>query len=1361
MAEKKKKEFGEYYLGLDIGTNSVGWAVTDTEYNLLEFNRKAMWGIHLFKGGETAETRRLHRCSRRRLNRRNQRLMLLRELFDEEITAVDPSFYSRLQDSSWLMEDREEKQKNTLFNDQGFTDKEYFRKYPTIYHLRQDLMNTKTKPDIRLVYLAVHHILKHRGHFLFEGLSDDDSDIPEFKELFTRLMAEINAECDAEFSISETIAEVEELFLNKELTASDKSRRLQAILSAETEAEKAICNLLAGLKTPLSKVFSDESYKDLKVTFKDTSFEDSREELENALGETYFGILDLMKQTYDWSILKSLLGDHNYLSDSKVATYEQHKQDLVLLKAVLKEHSMKTRGDMTLYHEVLKSNTPDNYCAYSGVVKKVHTNTSGSKKEEDAKAADSEKTKTTKFQNCNQDQFCKYLKKILEGFDFTKDKFTSDMGKRIEDCTFMPKQKVRDNSIVPNNLHRRELSLILENTSRFHPFLSNKDSDGLTVKDKIMSLCTFRIPYYVGPLNKDSERAWAVRKTEGRAYPWNFENVIDIDRSAIAFIEEKISHCTYLVGEKVLPKRSVLYARFELYNELNNISINGERISPELKSSIVRDLFETGRGKKVSVKKLKTYIDSKYGDADVEVTGLNDSIKSNIDAELQVRGIIGDTHNRKIVDTIIERITVFGDDRKRLRSKLTVDFGEILPGNQIEALSKLRFADWGRLSEKLLIGIYHSWNDGRSMNILTALEQTNNNLEELLSKRYTYTSQIESLNAALMPNAGGDAIDYSIVKDLYCSPAVKRSIWRALSITKDILKITGHAPKKIFIETTREKIDNRKVPDSRKTQLEKLYSKHLSPDDELVKALQGTDEARLRGRKIYTYYAQLGKCMYCGRKIDLNDIGEDGSYDLDHIWPQSVITDDSIHNNLVLTCKSCNQSKGKEYPIKEEIQSNMRQFWTHLREKEFITKEKYERLIRPSPFSDDELSGFIKRQLVETGQSVKAVAKALENVFGKDSDIVYVKGKNVSSFRQDLKFIKSRNVNDYHHAEDAYLNIVVGNVYDVKFTKDPLNFIKNNNRYSLGNMFDRDVSRNGVTAWIAGEDGTASTVKKHMRRNNILYTRYPYKASGQLYDVQLMSKGKGQWRSKENRGIDNYGGYNKVAGSYFALVEHTLKKKRVRTLEPVPIVTASRLSDKEAMDAYFTSEGLQDPDVRVQCIRMDSMFCADGFRMTVSGRTSNNILYMCAEQLILPIELYNYCKKLYNFNDTEKTIKSEKNAADYQISIESNLNLYNELMSKLDGYYGKLKIYRTQIDTLRGLHARFIDSTAEVQAKALSEMLHIFQCNPLGMNLKMLGGPGNAGRIIINRNITDFDSIILVNQSPSGLFETYTDLKKI
>ena len=40
-----KKFAGEYYLGLDIGTDSVGWAVTDNQYNVLKFNGKSMWGI--------------------------------------------------------------------------------------------------------------------------------------------------------------------------------------------------------------------------------------------------------------------------------------------------------------------------------------------------------------------------------------------------------------------------------------------------------------------------------------------------------------------------------------------------------------------------------------------------------------------------------------------------------------------------------------------------------------------------------------------------------------------------------------------------------------------------------------------------------------------------------------------------------------------------------------------------------------------------------------------------------------------------------------------------------------------------------------------------------------------------------------------------------------------------------------------------------------------------------------------------------------------------------------------------------------------------------------------------------------------
>ena len=44
-----KKQFGEYYLAFDIGTDSVGWAVTDLNYNLERLNGKYMWGRYSLK----------------------------------------------------------------------------------------------------------------------------------------------------------------------------------------------------------------------------------------------------------------------------------------------------------------------------------------------------------------------------------------------------------------------------------------------------------------------------------------------------------------------------------------------------------------------------------------------------------------------------------------------------------------------------------------------------------------------------------------------------------------------------------------------------------------------------------------------------------------------------------------------------------------------------------------------------------------------------------------------------------------------------------------------------------------------------------------------------------------------------------------------------------------------------------------------------------------------------------------------------------------------------------------------------------------------------------------------------------------
>ena len=66
------------------------------------------------------------------------------------------------------------------------------------------------------------------------------------------------------------------------------------------------------------------------------------------------------------------------------------------------------------------------------------------------------------------------------------------------------------------------------------------------------------------------------------------------------FISRMTATCSYL-GEPVLPKDSLLYSKFIVLNEINNIKINGKEISVNLKQDIYNDLFLSG--KKVTKKK--------------------------------------------------------------------------------------------------------------------------------------------------------------------------------------------------------------------------------------------------------------------------------------------------------------------------------------------------------------------------------------------------------------------------------------------------------------------------------------------------------------------------------------------------------------------------------------------------------------------------------------------------------------------------------------------------------------------------------------------------------------------------------------
>ena len=77
MFTKDGKFAGNYSVGLDIGTESVGWAVVDDSMNLAKRAGRHLWGSRLFEPAKSAKERREKRSLRRRLQRRRVRLMEL------------------------------------------------------------------------------------------------------------------------------------------------------------------------------------------------------------------------------------------------------------------------------------------------------------------------------------------------------------------------------------------------------------------------------------------------------------------------------------------------------------------------------------------------------------------------------------------------------------------------------------------------------------------------------------------------------------------------------------------------------------------------------------------------------------------------------------------------------------------------------------------------------------------------------------------------------------------------------------------------------------------------------------------------------------------------------------------------------------------------------------------------------------------------------------------------------------------------------------------------------------------------------------------------------------------------------------
>lgn len=1279
----------------------------------------------------------------------------------------------------------------------------------------------KKQFDIREVYLVLAHMIKYRGNFLMEGdVKGSVVDPTYLKQCFDNIDAILislnNGEDDENeddqidsseccFNIDEKKASklANEIFqkINKVSYLEDEEGKLFGKFNSK-DIRKKILKLINGgsgvkLKDFLPKEIlvahdGDDEYGDKKIDLSSETLEDDINGY--GLPESYIEIILEAKKIYDFRTLAYLLHGKSLLCDAMVNVYEGHKEQLAALKRLYKKFATKEQyyfmfrdsrildgddsDDEEDKEESNKEESKDkkkkaSYVSYIGYTK------TNSKAKYTGAHITSEKNISVLIKQIKNDLKFDDLKSKVDRYQDDPSQ-QNELSKQdisdiqcieeaIESNTFLPRQNSRNNGVFPYQLNLNEMRTIIENQSKYYPFLKDKAPsfpDGKTEEYKIVSLLKFKMPYYIGPLSqpnnyvRDDKRDnhWVQFKGEnnqGIINPWNFSQIVDLEGTADKFISNLTNYCTYIFGENTLPKESLIFQAYKVLNDLNNLKVKGSLISKEDKDYIIQNVYL--KKKKIKGKDIVNALKNKYklsdedpivttkssgksiGEDEVDLTMFNSSLSSFID--MNNPNAFGpefykDSAKFELAEKVIELITIV-EDKELLKERLKK---LELSDNQVNYLFKQKYSGWAPLSRKLLDGITidcanENTREAYPVTIIDVMRDTPLNFMEIYETKNSPFSGFKEKVTEL--NDEKNICRDDLIEESYASPAMKRSvkqIFKVIDELKNTLNIDHFD--RIFVEATRAPGEAGKMVKSRKKQLQEAYdaAKDLVDQelrDDLQKLrddLEKQTDDQLRRKKVYLYFMQLGRSVYSGEKINLNKLDE--NYDIDHIIPQAKLKDDSF-NNMVLVERELNNKKQDEYPIPSTIISEQGKNWikklANRKDKNkrsyFMPKDKANRLLRPElkQLTSDELNGFINRQLTLTNQSVKAVCDILK-MTEKGSEIVYSKANFVSDFRKlcgELRpsydaFVKVRDINDFHHANDAYLNIVVGNVYYEKFK----NFYKNNRiDYNNGKkdlsvlaskLFtktqaddktgilyweahfhnEKETDSNGKERTIKVRDyGTKSTFDKiehYMELNDPLVTQMQYTLSGKqgfFKKITLKTKAKDNednsdklfplkqhLRSDSNKVMDvnKYGGYSDMITPYFMLVKSEGKKgKHIYSLESIPTIYLKSFKEKEEDTINYLSckNKLKNPVVISDKLLMRTIVKIPYFKndsnlslvkLGTSGRTGNNIVYINLSELILPIEWKNYYRKISNLLSTNVSSTKPKDLSKYTEQMKND-----------------------------------------------------------------------------------------------------------
>lgn len=1226
-------------LGLDMGTNSLGWAVVDNSTNdLVSYHGHPMWGVRMFSESSSAEDRRKKRGARRRYQRRRQRILLLREIFQKEICDKDPYFFYRMDQAFYASDDRTDEGKGYLLENQKAT-KDFYNKYPTIWHLRYDLVTNKEKKDIRLVYLAIHHILKYRGNFLHEGaieLSAKPNDelnmfisciSSTYEGNFEKEEDDDNANWDKYFVVEQinndkfidSLISIIDNYLDrsKKLTEEDQSKKRYELFADKLirlvgEPKNILTELLPDalfkgtLDLSKNRIYKeiyknqvDLDKKDLKIIFNSDDFENKISNLSSKLKEISPLIEGLiyLKSIYNNYYFKDFMKGSSYLSEAFINKYNENKKDIKSLKSYYDKYLSDKKNSMFRDNKV-----NNNFVNYIGHYSPNEKNPDGkSWSEGEIIKIEKKKSDYSEFLNKLKEDLGDSLKKYREA-----QKEANGFLKKIDDNILLQRLNNASNSVIPMQFNKKELVAIINNQKQYYPDLFTDINIS-----HIEQIFSFKREYFIGPIdfdkNNKSKFSWVVQKETAlnkkqKIYPWNFYDVVDKKETQKNFIQRMLNHCTYLKGENdyCIPSSSISYQAFVCLQYVNKLrDSNNNPISVDAKQQLFKDLFLSN--KTVTAKEIKEWMyQHKLGN-----TASIPTCNCNMSTYISFKNLNKYKEHEflrleqiKEIDEIVKLMMIFSDKDTR-NDILKNDYH--FDDEDIKQIKGFNYKNWGRLSDRFLNGIKVEYNDEESNehreynSLNNVLWFTNFNLNEILfNSKFNFHDEIEKYNENQnidFKESDDDFLKNWMEKNVCVSPIWTRSFVQTYKLIKEVNELLKEEGKEISyysVECTRENKPDKKGKEtcSRYDRLlnifkDKGFNKEARDQgvnvSTLIKLLQENKDSINNSDHFLLYFQQLGKDMYTLEPITyLDEIGTNKAYDIDHIYPQSVLKDDSI-SNRVLTKSTINRDFKKDKFLSDpncglKLPKEAFSFYKFLFDNNLISRTKYNRLTEKE-INFNSLESFINRQKVATDQSTKAIIELLkfletnkycerDNEMSRDEarkeaekHIIYSKAGIVSDFRKKYQIYKSRIANNYHHAHDAYLNAVLGKTlkdyYDDKkiylFGDELKKRIQKDGEYTINpdNILSKRVreSKDHRIIWEGMKeiDFIKNNIQNNFDIRETMYTYYGNTLIGEETVEGKKGKGKETIKSLTPNGnrmdLKKYGGYKQASYPFFYLIE--------------------------------------------------------------------------------------------------------------------------------------------------------------------------------------------------------------------------------